>query len=237
MAQKPLALKDFMDFNEAKRIMELNRRFYDLLADDFSRREDDFKSLAGYFQDDDKVLDLGCGNGRFYNLINHPGRTGQYFGIDNSSRLIAAAKERYPPGQFVVTDGLSLPFTADFFDKVFCPTVFYHLPGYEMRREFLREVWRVLKPGGFLILCVRVSPYKKYWRLLLKYAWLKISGRSKLDWGDVYEPWGGQGVRYFHHFSRRELRNILEEVDFKIESFNLLVGQNDYSNLIVAAKK
>jgi ubiquinone/menaquinone biosynthesis C-methylase UbiE len=228
-----------MDFNEAKKIMEINKKFYDLLAEDFARTHasamEEFASLAGYWQEGDKVLDLGCGNGRFYDLVCQPGKDIKYFGVDNSAQLIALAKQQYPLGQFILGDGLSLPFGDNFFDKVLCVAVLHHLPGYDMRREFLRQAWRVMKKSGQLILVV--SPRERNWQLLLKYLWLKIIGKSRLDWGDFYEPWGEQGVRYFHVFSKKELRVLLEDSGWQVESLGVLTRQNGKRNIVVVAKK
>jgi len=245
-----------MNFSEAKKIMELNKRFYDLMAEEFSRTRanvwEEFRSLSEYFQTGDKVLDLGCGNGRFFNLAVQPDRQVQYWGVDNSEKLIQLARQNYPAGQFVVGDGLELPFAEDFFDKVLCVAVLHHLPGYEMRREFLRQAHRTLKKGGLLVLAVWVAwPRRRYLGLAAKYFWLKLAGRSKLDWGDFYEPWdnkarspslsqqavSGRGVRYFHNFSVSELRSLLEDSGFVIESLSFLDRLSGERNIIAIAKK
>lgn len=219
--------------------MEINKKFYDLLADDFARTHasatEEFSVLSGYWQDGDRVLDLGCGNGRFYDLICQPGREIKYFGVDNSDQLIALAKKQYPLGQFILGDGLTLPFGDNFFDKVLCVAVLHHLPGYDMRREFLRQALRVIKKGGELILVV--SSRERNWGQMIKYFWLKLIGKSRLDWGDFYEPWGEQGVRYFHVFSRKELKKLLEDSGWQVESLGILTRKNGKRNIIVVAKK
>lgn len=232
-----------MDLNEAKKIMELNKRFYDLLADDFSRTNinlwEEFKSLSEYFREGDQVLDLGCGNGRFYDLICQQGKTAKYFGVDNSARLIDLAKQKYPQGQFILNNGLELPFGENFFDKVLCIAVLHHLPGYELRREFLRQARRVLKKGGLLILTTIWLDWSKSrsWRQLIKYSWLKIVGKSKLDWGDFYEPWGGKGVRYFHSFTRKEISDLFKEVGWQVENIGILNRRSGERNIVVIARK
>lgn len=231
-----------MDLNEAKKIMELNKRFYDLLADDFAQSRanvwEEFKSLGEYWQDGDQVLDLGCGNGRFYDLVCQPGKNIKYFGVDNSAKLVEMARQKYPQGQFIVNDGLGLPFGENFFDKVLCVAVLHHLPGYELRREFLRQAQRVLKKDGVLVLTTwsaRSSGQRR--KFLLKYSWLKIIGRSNLDWGDFYEPWTDKGVRYFHNFTAKELRALLEDVGFKIENIGFLTRKSGEKNIVVIARK
>jgi len=231
-----------MDLTEAKKIMELNKRFYDLLADDFAQSRanvwEDFKSLGEYFREGDQVLDLGCGNGRFFDLVCGQGKTARYFGVDNSARLIELAKQKYPQGQFLVNDGLELPFGDNFFDKVLCIAVLHHLPGYDLRREFLRQAQRVLKKDGVLVLTTAfLSLGSRRWLPILKYSWLKIIGRSRLDWGDFYEPWSDKGVRYYHNFSAKEMRELLEDVGFKIENIGFLTRKSGEKNIVVVARK
>jgi SAM-dependent methyltransferase len=131
-----------------------------------------------------------------------------------------------------------LPFAENFFHKVLCIAVLHHLPGYELRREFLREAYRVLEPGGQMVLTTwYVWQRQMHWPVLLKYFGLKIIGRSKLDWKDFYKPWGKKGVRFFHNFTKNELRRDLEEVGFKIENLGLLTRRSGEKNLIAVVRK
>jgi len=114
----------------------------------------------------------------------------------------------------------------------------HHLPGYDLRREFLRQAHRVLKKGGLLVLTTWSSrSSRQRWKFLIKYSWLKIIGRSNLDWGDFYEPWADKGVRYFHNFSTKELRVLLEDAGFKIENIGFLTRKSGERNIVVIARK
>jgi len=232
-----------MDLSEAKRIMDLNTRFYDLLADEFSNINvnlwEEFESLSDYFREGDQVLDLGCGNGRFFNLIHNNNKTIRYFGVDNSRRLLELARQKYPQGQFILSDGLSLPFGENFFDKILCIAVLHHLPSDAVRRGFLQQAHRVLKKGGALVLTtIWLDRFRwQSWKQLIKYTWLKLIGKSKLDWGDFYEPWGDKGIRYFHGFTRKELRELFEDVGFEIENIGLLDRRSGERNIVMIARK
>ena len=79
------------------------------------------------------------------------------------------------------------------------------------------------------------------WRGLkqnLKYAALKILGLSKLDFKDVFVPWGKTRQRYFHCFSQKELKGVFENVGFRVEKIGIL-GRPDKkgNNIYIVVRK
>ena len=229
-----------MDKNYAKYLLDKTRRDYNLIAEDFSRSRDklweELRFLEKYVADSERVLDLGCGNGRLYELFRK--KNVDYYGIDISEKLIEIAKKRYPQAKFWAVDALNLPFFDNFFDKVISIAVFHHVPSKELRARFLGEVKRVLKPGGTFILIVwNLNSFKKS-LIFVKYGLGKILRRSNLDFGDAFLPWGEEILRYVHRFSKKELIKLLGENDFKVEKINILARENSKeSNILVVAKK
>ena len=79
---------------------------YNTIAERFSRARQDvwpefdflFKNAKG------KVLDLGCGNGRFYEKLKHT----DYTGLDISDKLIEIAQKKYGKEKFKVGSALDL---------------------------------------------------------------------------------------------------------------------------------
>ena len=105
----------------AKYLLDKTREDYNLIVSHFSRTRnriwEELKFILKYITPDDKVLDLGCGNGRFYRLIQQ--KTNDYVGIDSSEELIAEAERQHPEASFKVANALKSPFLDNFFDKVF----------------------------------------------------------------------------------------------------------------------
>jgi len=229
-----------MNRETALKILEDVRQGYDNIAEDFSRTRksvwEEFKPLADYVKTGDRVLDLGCGNGRLAELFNE--KSISYSGLDISEKLIDIAKKRYPEQDFQVFGGLKIPFEDNYFDKVFCISVLFHIPGRELREEFLREVKRVLRPDGKLILSVwYMWQQGSFWSLFLKFTLKKLFGKSQLDFFDTMKLWGGTSKRYLHNFRKGEFKRLIERTGFVIEKLFVLKRGQKNKNLVVIAKK
>ena len=220
-----------MDREYAEYLLKKTKEDYNLIAEDFSITRDyipeDMTMLSKYANKGDKILDLGCGNGRLIGLFE--GKGIEYIGVDNSKKMIEIARAKYPQGKFLVIPDLNLPFPDSSFDKVYCLAVFHHIPSDEFRLQFLNEIKKILKPQGILILTVwNLNPFKmiligKKKRALsfFKYLILKLLGKSKLDFNDFFIPWRDICQRYIHCFSKGKLKKIAEKSGFKIKELGI----------------
>jgi SAM-dependent methyltransferase len=236
-----------MDKKYAKYLLAKTKDDYNLIADDFSRTRsfvwEELKPLADYIIPGEKILDLGCGNGRLLQIFK--GKNIDYFGVDSSEKLIEIAKKRYPNKKFQVADALNLPFPNNYFDKIYSIAVLHHIPSVEFRRRFLKEAKRVLKPEGLLILTVwnwwdfwRGWFLGNYFKFITKYTLLKIFGKSKLDFKDVFIPWGDKIQRYFHCFTLKELSSLVREINFQIKDLGYLNrNKTKKANIYLIAEK
>jgi len=228
----------------AKKLLNKTTSDYNLIASHFSSTRThpwrEFELLLKYITPEDKVLDLGCGNGRFYELLRE--RMVDYVGVDSSEQLIQIAKQKYPDLEFRVTDALDLPFADDSFDKVVSVAVLHHIPSKKYRQKFMAEAGRVLKKGGILIITVwDLWKKKKIKKMIFKYGLLKLFGLTKLDFKDILYPWKnskGEVVtkRYFHCFKPEELKNLAENSGFKIKEIRE-IGKSPRSNILLVAEK
>jgi tRNA (uracil-5-)-methyltransferase TRM9 len=230
-----------MDREYAKYLLEKTRQDYNLIADEFSvTRKEIWPELTflveDYSAEGEKILDLGCGNGRWFKLFQK--KKVDYIGVDFSEKLIEIAKRNCPRAKFQTADVFNLPFPSDYFDKVYNIAVLHHIPSKELRLQSLKETKRVLKPGGVLILTAWKFHDKKELFLLFKYTILKLAGKSGLDFKDVLEPWGKKIKRYYHCFSKKELKNLINKSDFKIKQSGIIKNtKGNRRNIYLIAEK
>lgn len=91
-------------------------------------RETSWEELAPLIPDENEnVLDVGCGIGFYYRLLV-PQKAREYVGIDITDNMIKRAKELHPSGDFRVASIFNLPFKEKSFDLLFCWDVLIHLP-------------------------------------------------------------------------------------------------------------
>ena len=147
----------------------------------------------------DRLLDLGCGEGR-HSISAYLLADAEIVGLDLGLKDLKTAKERLtdfltPPAKggycaFIQGTGHQLPFPDNAFDHVICSEVLEHIPDYP---SFLREINRVLKPGGLFAVSVpRYFPEWVCWQLAkaitaLRVAMCESSMHHSCD--SVFSPW------------------------------------------------
>ncbi len=147
------------------------------------------------------VLDAGCGRGRNAQYLCRLGFT--VCGCDLSPVAIAIARQQTEPGSsgsvyFQVADLTHLPYP----DNRFAATVCSHVLPYQTRSDIvrsIRELWRVLQPGGSIYLDLLDCTDAEYG------GGIEIESHTFLDESQV--P--------MHFCTRHEIEEMLE--DFKIE--------------------
>lgn len=101
----------------------------------------------------ERVLDVACGTGTSTASLAKGGA--RVVGADFSPGMIAEARRRHPALEFVEADATALPFGDDEFDAV---TISFGLRNIVDPHAALAEFYRVLKPGGRVVVCEFSSP-------------------------------------------------------------------------------
>lgn len=128
-----------------------------------------------------RVLDLGCGNGRLLTGIRVKI---DYIGVDFSQTMINEAQRLHQGARFTVGDitkpevwrGLGK------YDVIFCVAVLHHIPTKEMQIQIFKNIKKHLKSGGSVCLSVwNLWNYKylryhlRSWRdKLINWRWLRV---------------------------------------------------------------
>lgn len=103
------------------------------------------------------VLDVGCGTGTLCSVLSGDPRAERLVGLDYSPNMVEMAKEKFEaiPAEHhhkmeaVQGDAEQLPFEPESFDVLTCCNSFHHYPN---QPEAIAGFFRVLKPGGLLLL-------------------------------------------------------------------------------------
>lgn len=130
-----------------------------------------------------RVLDVGCGTGANLLLFD-----GQIVGLDISLKALKLAKRRKRNALLVQGSATALPFKDEIFDLVLALDLLEHLPD---DLQGLREMYRVLKKGGTIL--VTVPAYRFLW--------------SEHD----------EALGHFRRYSKGEIKAKLEAVGFSIK--------------------
>lgn len=112
------------------------------------------EGFAGRDQRQLRLLDVGCGTGRFLDFVKQAWPRLPATGLDMSEAYIEEARvhlRRWSQLRLLVGDATRIPLPDSSLDAVTCIFMFHELPP-AVRRTALAEFARVLKPGGMLVL-------------------------------------------------------------------------------------
>ena len=162
------------------------------------------------------LLDLGCGTGRLADAF--AARGFDYLGIDLSEEMLAVAKRHERERvRFVQGNLLNLrELVSEPFDYAACLfSTFGMIRGEAERRQFLRDVFEVLKPGGTFVLHVHN-------RHFLGLGW-KRWGKTEITMPQAY---GGAALT-LSHFSRAEAVKLLRDAGFEVKEVQAVAPRGE----------
>jgi len=147
-----------------------------------------------------KVLDYGCGTGRWVEFFRSYGM--DYTGVDLSTEMVRIASERFPDVEISAVGSAGIQFPSQTFDVVCSIAVIHHNP-YDDQSSILRQLSRIIKPEGFLVLFESMGQYDP--GSVLEFP------RSSADWRKSLQALGLEHLwsRQTRYFSTRTIMNKL----------------------------
>jgi demethylmenaquinone methyltransferase/2-methoxy-6-polyprenyl-1,4-benzoquinol methylase len=180
----------------------------------------------------ERVLDLCCGTGELTRELARQSPRSEVIGADFSPKMLDIARGDSPPFvKYIEADALDLPFQNEEFDAL---SVAFGVRNFEDTRRGLREMRRVLKPNGRLLVLEFMRPtspalagfFGLFNALLAPLG--RIISRHATAYNYLPQSVGG-------FYSRREFEILLHEEGFAdVRSFNHTLG---IATAFVARKK
>jgi SAM-dependent methyltransferase len=209
-----------VDDSTIARLLEVNRALYEEGAAAFSATRQKpwrgWSRLLGHLSGAPRplrVLDAGCGNGRFGAwLAEALGAAIVYTGVDQSAPLLELARARVPAGsRLIAGDLISRPVDViaggEVFDLVAAMGVLHHVPSRRLRAEVMRALARATAPGGLLAVSFW-SVEEESRRKFRNFREIGVEPAS-VEPGDHLLAFGGHGLRYCHHADEAERAELI----------------------------
>jgi len=226
-----------MDEKTVRALGAINRDFYRDSAAAFSETRRNswpgWEPLVGWIEGrlPDralKVLDVGCGNGRFgaflADALHERAADIDYCGLDASESLLDSVRSRRLPvatAEVLLADLIETPLDSLLADRAFSLIavfgLLHHIPSEQGRTALLGALARRLEPGGLLALAFwRFGDFERF-RVRRKTfeEWNRDAPEaidlSQLEPGDTLLRWGEgpDAVRYCHHVDDAEAERLL----------------------------
>lgn len=243
-----------------QQLNDLNRTFYQETAAEFDVSRQSFWS--GWYKlkqhvselsvDQLKVLDVGCGNGRFGQFLSQtfPNLSIAYTGIDSSAELLERAEQTLPslPAQTAfqhidLIDQLLAQqeiLSGQTFDLVVAFGLFHHIPSSKLRSALFQQLSELLAPNGLLAI--------SFWQFLnstklrertIDPATVQIDpgvleeNDFILDWRAGEKP----AYRYCHYTNNQEEIALLKQIDLHVIDEFFADGATNNLNHYLLLKK
>ncbi len=244
-----------MDEITIKKLNKINLDFYKTTAKDFNESRqyfwDGWKSLVKYLAHFNqlKLLDLGCGNARFFQFISKefPNVNIEYLGVDSNQELLNFANENYENMEDKKNISFELQKTdivtslikkKDFllkndFDLIVSFGVFHHIPSYDLRLKLLELMKSKLADDGLIIISLwQFMEFERFKR--------KIVDNTQKETNDFIVDWkkGKEANRFCHFVDENEQNMLIIDSNLElVDTFRADGKEGNVNTYLVLKKK
>lgn len=152
----------------------------------------------------ESLIDIGCGTGSLLIPAKLKYPKSRIVGIDPDQIVLDIASKKISKNnvevELIKAYGEKIPFESSTFDASVSVLVFHHVPA-EIKKQIIKEVYRILKPKGRFLLADFGKPHNLLWKILLKLA--------------IFEE-----GKYIQDNLSGKIPIFLEEVGFKVKEIS-----------------
>ena len=170
----------------------------------------------------EKVLDIGCGNGKITALCASKLKTGSLIAIDNSSSMIEFAQNNYGNVtnlEFLLQDVTTMTFNEefDFIYSIFC------LHWVKDQEAAIKNIAQALKPGGKAILYISIpnefkrASEREFYKLIAQDQWNSYNGKLGYDHYTIHK------IPFIKKYGSNTLNKIIYQYILKLSTMMLFM--------------
>lgn len=160
----------------------------------------------------EKILEIGCGRGFYLNVLSKMFPKLDITGIDLNEKYLLEAKNYINDKKvkLIKVNATSLPFKDKVFDRIIATEILEHISDDE---KTISEMFRVLKPGGIIMVTVPSKNYPFFWDPL---NWIL---ERTVGWHLPSNIWWLSGIWADHIrlYDEKELKDKMKSNGFKVE--------------------
>jgi len=180
--------------------------------------------IEKYLKDGQKIIDVGCGNGRALFLLKNY-KNIEYLGIDNSENLIEKARNNFPEFSFEHFDGLDFSkYKKEYYDVLLCVAVVHHIPENKIK-TWLYDTASLVKSGGIIFIT----------------TWDVLAGKSREHLDEENKgllPFMHyKNIRFVKSYTKEELEKYLSQAGLKIIESGYASRESGEKNIFIVCQK
>lgn len=192
-------------------------------VEDFKRLDFIVSQTSKYNKATSKVLDIGCGNGNISLALGSLGFNVRGIDVDATSIQTATNTNTFANVAFEVADANKFTIT-DEYDVVICSEVLEHLTH---PQELVQSAYRILKPGGIMIVTVpngygpreTLMTKPMQWMMQKGYTRQLVKVKKAFGYTNATEQSSNPDLTHIQFYTRTSLTQMMEGAGFKQHAF------------------